>query len=53
MRNVKMTANEITLIFGLMIKFLTVLWYHVESLRTIIYFMYYVLSFVESVLIGK
>ena len=33
MKNIKMTANEIILMFGLMIKFLTVLWYHVESLR--------------------
>ena len=33
MRNVKMTANEIILMFGLMIKFLTILWYNVESLR--------------------
>ena len=38
MRNVKMTANEIILIFGFKLNSVIVLWYNKEHSQRIIYF---------------
>jgi len=38
MRNVKMTANEIILIFGLKLNSVMVLWYNEEHSQRMIYF---------------